>query len=59
MITTDASRTPAIEIGVDPSASSDNLVIPDELRAENLIFSTVGKPTSGSPELDFEVAEED
>ncbi|CAE7389166.1 unnamed protein product [Symbiodinium sp. CCMP2592] len=47
MITTDATGKPAIEIGVDPSGSRDNLVLPDELLAENLIFATVEKPRDG------------
>ncbi|CAE7484971.1 unnamed protein product [Symbiodinium pilosum] len=47
MITTDSNSEPAIEIGVDPSASKDDLVIPAEISAENVIFSTVGKPTHG------------
>mmetsp|Transcript_104748 Transcript_104748/g.146002 ORF Transcript_104748/g.146002 Transcript_104748/m.146002 type:complete len:119 (+) Transcript_104748:92-448(+) len=47
MITTDATGKPAIEIGVDPSGSRDNLVLPDELLAENLIFPTVEKPRDG------------
>lgn len=49
MVTMDENNMPAIEIGVDPSASQESLAVPEELFSENLIFRTVERMRDAGP----------